>query len=265
MAETAGEPLVRCERRAQSYWITIDRPEKRNAFNDRVAAEIAAGLQEAQSDPGCRSIVLTGAGDRAFCAGGDLQASDGDSPFEVDPARPINPLIELFRRFDACPLPTIARVNGAALAGGMGLLCACDIAIAVDTATFGVPETGIGLFPMMILPSLLRVMPRRVLLEWCITGRRWSADEALSANLINRVVPAAELDSAVDALVAEIAERSPTAIRLGKMGLRAIEDMTLPQALDYAQLMLPNMARTEDAIEGFRAFREKRSPRFEGN
>lgn len=259
----SGAP-VRCEARGAVYWITIDRPERRNAIDDDVAKGIAAGLHDAESRESVRAIVLTGAGDRAFCAGGDLRAGPGDSPFESDPARLDNPILDLFRTFERCGLPTIARVNGHALAGGLGLMCACDLAIAVDTATFGVPESGVGLFPMMILPYLLRAMPRRRLLEWCITGERFGAAAALEAELVNRVVPAAALDAELHRLLETILSRSPSAIRLGKRGLRAIEHMTLAQAFEYAGLMLPNMARTEDAREGFRAFREKRSPRFTG-
>ena len=251
--------------RGHAARITLNRESARNALNDEVAGRIAAALVQAQADPEVRVIVLTGAGDRAFCAGGDLKAGAGDSPFEVDPAHPQNPIIELFKTFEATTKPTIARVNGHALAGGLGLMCACDIAIATDRATFGVPETGIGLFPMMILPYLHRAMPRRRLLEWCITAERFSAEQALEVGLLNRVVPARELDPTVDELVGLVTKRSPSAIRLGKMGFHALEDMTLAQAFEYAQLALPNMARTGDAKEGFAAFREKRDPRFQGN
>lgn len=265
VTHAAAKPVVRCETRGSVFWITLDRPERRNSINDDVAHGIAAGLRQAESEPGVRAIVLTGAGDQAFCAGGDLRAGPDDSPFESDPAHPQNAILDLFRTFEQCGLPTIARVNGHALAGGLGLMCACDLAIAVDTATFGVPESGVGLFPMMILPYLLRAMPRRRLLEWCITGARFSASQALEAELVNRVVSAADLDRELGALLDQITSRSPTAIRLGKRGLRAVEDMALAQAFEYAQLMLPNMARTEDAREGFRAFRERRSPQFSGN
>ena len=264
-AHGAAKPVVRSETRGPVFWITLDRPERRNSINDDVAHGIATALRQAEADPGVRAIVLTGAGDQAFCAGGDLRAGPDDSPFESDPAHPQSAILDLFRTFEQCGLPTIARVNGHALAGGLGLMCACDLAIAVNTATFGVPESGVGLFPMMILPYLLRAMPRRRLLEWCITGARFSAAQALEAELVNRVVPAADLDRELGVLLDQITSRSPTAIRLGKRGLRAVEDMTLAQAFEYAQLMLPNMARTEDAREGFRAFRERRSPKFSGN
>jgi enoyl-CoA hydratase/carnithine racemase len=259
------QPVVVHENRESVAWITINRPAKRNALDDLTAREIASSLQQAQADPGVRAIVVTGAGDRAFCAGGDLKAGADDSPFEIDPAQPANPIISLFKVFESTTKPTIARVNGHALAGGLGLMCACDLAIAVDTATFGVPETTIGLFPMMILPYLHRAMPRRRLLEWCITGARWSAEEAFEAGLLNRVVPAANLDEEIDTMLQSIVGRSPSAIRLGKQGFHAIEDMTLAQAFEYAQLALPNMARTGDAREGFRAFREKRDPHFRGD
>jgi enoyl-CoA hydratase/carnithine racemase len=261
----AHAPVVLYEAREAVAWITLNRPAKRNALDDEAAGRIAAGLERAQADPAIRAIVVTGAGDRAFCAGGDLKAGADDSPFEVDPAQPANPIISLFKVFEATTKPTIARVNGHALAGGLGLMCACDLAIATESATFGVPETTIGLFPMMILPYLHRAMPRRRLLEWCITGARWSAEEALEAGLLNRVVPAERLDEEVEALLQLIVTRSPSAIRLGKLGFHALEDMTLAQAFEYAQLALPNMARTGDAKEGFQAFREKRDPRFRGD
>lgn len=259
-----GDRGVELEVRDGVQWITLDRPERRNAFDADVLAGIAQGVARAQDGPAVRAIVLTGAGDRAFCAGGDLRAGSDGSPFEVDPARPQNPVLELFKQLERCPLPTIARVNGHALAGGLGLVCACDLAVAVETATFGVPETAVGLFPMMILPYLMRTLPRRQLMEWCITGARWSAREALEAGILNYVVPPDQLDAKLAWLLARILDKSPTAIRLGKQGIQAMRDMSLPQAFEYAQYALPSLARTEDAREGFAAFREGRAPRWTG-
>ncbi len=262
-ASGAGE-VVLLEKRGRVQWILINRPDRRNAFNEAVAAGIADGLREAQTDSEMRAVVLTGVGDKAFCAGGDMQPAADGSPFEANPAHPENPVIELFKEFERCNLPTIARVNGHALAGGLGLVCACDLAVAAESATLGVPESSIGLFPMMILPYMLRTMPRRKLFEWCITGVRWSAAEALAVDLLNYTAPDTELDAKLDWLLGRIVDKSPTAIRLGKLGLHAVQDMTIPQAFEYTQLMLPNMAKTRDAKEGFAAFVEKRSPEWTG-
>ena len=163
-----------------------------------------------------------------------------------------------------CRLPILARVNGHALAGGLGLVCACDFAIATSDARFGVPETRIGLFPMTILPYMLRIIPRRKLLEMCITGELLSASEALALDLVNYVVEPAELDAKTDWLLARIVDKSPTAIRIGKQVFHAIEDMTLDQSFELTQIMLPVMAMSEDAKEGFAAFNEKRAPQWTG-
>lgn len=258
---SSGPVLI--ETRSEILWITINRPDRRNALNDDVANGIREALRSANDSDDLRAVVLTGAGDKAFCAGGDLGSSN-DGPFQVDPSRPDNAVVALFREFEACRVPTIARVNGHALAGGLGLACACNLAIATSQATFGVPETAIGLFPMMILPYLKRTMPRRQLLEWCITGARWTAQEALDCGLLNYVVEPEDLDAKLDWLLARIVDKSPTAIRMGLLAHHAMEDMSLDESFDYAQLMLPMMSSTEDAREGFQAFRDKRAPQWTG-
>lgn len=263
MGRGSGIPVIR-DLNDGIYRITIDRPDQRNALNDAVANGITAGLREAQADPAARVVVISGAGDQAFCAGGDLRASSAGSVFRMDPAHPRNPVSEMFREFERCYVPTIARVNGHALAGGLGLVCACDLAIADERATLGVPESSIGLFPMMILPFMQRTMPRRKLLEWCITGVRWSASEALEAGLLNYVATAGELDNRLDWLLSRVLDKSPVALRLGKVGLSAIQDMTNAQAGEYTQLMLAMMAQTGDAREGFAAFTERRKPVWTG-
>jgi enoyl-CoA hydratase/carnithine racemase len=261
---STSQPVVLHERRGPAMWVIINRPERRNAINAAVMAGIIDGIDAGEADPDVRVIVLTGAGDKAFCAGGDLAPSATGAPFTVDPSQPSNPVVEAFKRMESCNLPILARVNGHALAGGFGLVCACDLAIGVEGAMFGTPESKIGLFPMMILPYLLRVLSPRKLMELCMTGEPMDAQQALCAGVLNSVVPPAELDARTETMVNLLASRSPTAIRLGKQGFHAMRDMNLQQSLEYAQLMLPMMAATEDAREGFDAFQNKRLPNWTG-
>jgi enoyl-CoA hydratase/carnithine racemase len=258
------QPDVLVETRGRVLWLTINRPAQRNAFNQAVICGLGEGIRQAQQDREIRAVVITGAGERAFCAGGDLSASADGAPFNVDPARPRNFVVDFFKQLEACEIPVIARVNGAALAGGLGLICACDLAIAVDSAIFGVPEAQIGLFPMMIMPYLLRMVPLRRLMDMCLTGRPMAAAEALRLGLVNEIVPAGELDAKLDILLDALLRASPTAQRLGKHGLHAMRDMSMRQAWEFAELMLPMMAATEDAAEGFKAFRERRAAVWTG-
>lgn len=251
---------VRIKRQDSILRIEINREERRNALNESVAEGIQAGLDAAEADRGIRAVVLTGAGDKAFCAGGDLQLQADGTPFTIDAADPRHYVARLLRRMDACRLPLIARVNGHALAGGFGLVCACDLVVAREDALLGVTEVKVGLFPMMILPYLLRTLSYRRMMELCITGEMMPARDALAENIVNYAVPAAELDDKLDWLLARITDKSPTGIRLGKQALAKIREMSTDTALEYAQFMLANMARTNDAREGFAAFAEKRSP-----
>jgi enoyl-CoA hydratase/carnithine racemase len=260
MSDTSGP--VRLERRGAVQWIVIDREERRNAINEAVIAEIAAGVRAAADDRAVRAVVLTGAGERAFSAGADLKPGTSGAAFEFDFSEPRHYLVELFRDIERCDVPILARVNGHVRAGGMGLLCACDLAIAADTATFGTPEAGLGLFPMMILPHMIRVLPRRKLLEMCVTGEAFSAAEALAMGLVNYVVPAAELDHKVEWLLGRIVDKSPTAVRLGKYAFHAMQDMSVGEGLTFAEANIRLVSQTEDAREGISAFAEKRPPRW---
>ena len=197
------------ERRSNVFWITINRADKRNAINQAVVDGIRDGFRQAHADAQVRAIVLTGAGDKAFCAGGDLQPGAG---FAFDLARPNIDYADLLREANNATLPSIARVNGTCMAGGMGLLCMTDFAIAADHVLFGLPEVKIGLFPMQVLSLLKDIVPKRVLREWTISGEPFPAQEALQAGLLNHIVPAAELDARVDWLLARITDKSPTAI-----------------------------------------------------
>ncbi|MDQ8727487.1 enoyl-CoA hydratase-related protein [Bradyrhizobium sp. LHD-71] len=254
---------VHQEHRGAAMWLTIDREQRRNALNESVLRGLRESVASARIEDGVRAVVITGAG-RTFCAGGDLKPDAKGDPFRVDPAEVDNPVVELFRAIVDCPVPVIARVNGHALAGGFGLVCACDFAVAVDNARFGTPESRIGLFPMMILPWLLRTISRRKVLEICVTGEPITAAEALAHGVVNHVVSAEKLDEKVEQLVASIAASSPTAIRIGRRALATMDALPLGVCLEYAQRVLPQMAQTEDAREGFRAFNEKRAPVWTG-
>jgi enoyl-CoA hydratase/carnithine racemase len=263
MGEKVTEPVT-IERRGAVLWIIINREERRNALNEKVAELIHAGLDRAEADRDVRAVVLTGAGDKAFCAGGDLQLQADGTPFTIDVADPRHYVARLLRRMDSCRLPLVARVNGHALAGGLGLVCACDLVVAREDAMLGVSEVKVGIFPMMILPFLLRVISYRRMMELCLSGEPMLAREAAGEQIVNYAVPAAELDAKLDWLLSRIADKSPTGIRLGKQALSKIREMSTDAALEYAQFMLANMSRTRDAREGFAAFNEKRKPNWTG-
>ena len=247
--------------RGPAFWITINRPDKRNAINADVIAGIRAGYRAAHADPAVRVIVLTAAGEKAFCAGGDLQPGKG---FAFDLSRPNVDYADLLRETQNATLPAIARVNGTCMAGGMGLLCMTDLAVAADHALFGLPEVKVGVFPMQVMSLLQDMVPRRKVREWSLSGDPFGAAEALEAGLINYSVPAAELDARTEWLIARISDKSPTAIRRGKYALRAIESMGFDQAIAYTESQIALLAMTEDAIEGLASFNEKRKPVWTG-
>ena len=257
----SDDTAVLHDKRGQAFWITINRPDKRNALNAEVIAGIRAGYAAAHANADVRVIVLTGAGDRAFCAGADLQPGKG---FVFDFAKPNVDYADLLRDAQNATLPAIARVNGVCLAGGMGLLCMTDMAIAADHVVFGLPEVKVGVFPMQVMSLLQQIAPRRLLREWALSGESFDAAAALQAGLLNHVVPAAELDAKVQWLVQRIVDKSPTAIRRGKYALRAIESMSFDQAIAYTESQIALLAMTEDAKEGLASFNEKRRPRWPG-
>ncbi len=254
-------PAILLDRRGTAFWITINRPDKRNALNAEVVAGIRAGYAQAHADPEVRVIVLTGAGHKAFCAGADLQPGKS---FEFDLARPNSAYADLLREASNATLPSVARINGSCMAGGMGLLCMTDLAVAADSASFGLPEVKVGVFPMQVLSLLKDMVAPRIVREWCLAGEPFTAAQALAAGLINHLVPAAELDAKTDWLVQRLVSKSPTAIRRGKYALRAIADMSFDQAIRYTEGQIALTAMTEDAREGRAAFAEKRQPNWTG-
>ncbi len=255
-------PVVLYENRGPVAWVTIDRADARNALSADVVRGLIEALQRAEADTSAHVVVLTGAGDRAFCAGGDLKA--GQNTFVFDHARPSSDIAKLFQLAPRIAKPIVARVNGHVMAGGMGLLAMCDLAIAVDTAQFGLPEVKIGLFPMQVDALLQRLIPRRKMVEMSLTGEPLSAQEALSIGLVNHICPREELDAKMAWFLARLLDKAPTALRLGKHAMESIADMTLPQAMEYMADQLGKIALTEDGREGLRAFNEKRAPQWTG-
>jgi enoyl-CoA hydratase/carnithine racemase len=249
MDETATD--LRTERRGHALWLTIDRPARRNAISAAVVAGISAGLREAAADDAIRAVVITGAGEQAFCAGADL--AKGSGSFQFDPSRPHLDYADLLRQAWACPVPMVARVNGHCLAGGMGLFGMCDVAVAADHASFGLPEVKIGVFPAQVLSVLQHLVGPRWLAELCLTGEPIDAFRAERIGLVNHVVPGAEIVS-----------KSPTANRRGKAMMRAAFDMSFEQAISYLETQIMTLALTEDAKEGRAAFIEKRAPNWTG-
>ena len=255
-------PELRAERRGHALWLTIDRPERRNALSPAVLAGISAGLDEAADDDAIRAVVITGAGDRAFCAGADL--AKGSGSFQFDPSRPHLAYADLLRKAWTCPVPMVARVNGHCLAGGMGLFAVCDVAVAADHASFGLPEVNIGVFPAQVLSVLQHLVGPRWLAELCLSGEPIDAHRAERIGLVNHVAPAAELDAKTEWLLARIVGKSPTAQRRGKAMMRAAFDMSFEQAISYLESQIVTLALTEDAKEGRAAFVEKRAPNWTG-
>ena len=229
------------ERRGAAQWITINREERRNAINQEVIGRIGDGIRQAVAED-ARAIVLTGTGEKAFCAGADLAKNVKGGAFAVDFSQPKHYIVKLFKELEECPLPLIARVNGHVMAGGFGLLCACDMAVAADDIRIGTTESKIGLTPMMILPYMLRMLPARKLQEMCITGEQFSAAEALEWGVFNYVVPRAELDSKLDWLLERTVGKSPTAVRLGKQAFHACLLYTSPSPRDRTRSRMPSSA-----------------------
>lgn len=250
------------EKRDRVAWLTINRAERRNAMNAAVISGIADGLRQAVTDPEVRAMVLTGAGEKAFCAGADL--SGGTGAFGRDFSEPSQPFANLLRQVHNLNLPTIARVNGVCMAGGMGLMGMCDLVVAADHAVFGLPEVKVGVFPMQVLSVLEPLLRPRDLYELCLSGEPIDAVRAREIGLVNYTAPAAELDAKVDWLLGRIIDKSPTAIRRGKYAMRAIASMGFEQAIAFTEGQIGLTAMTEDAREGVAAFNEKRKPVWPG-
>lgn len=238
--------------------LTLDDPERRNPMSTDTMLELVEATRRALSDDAVRVLVYTGAGEKAFSAGGDLSAGFVDDPVGLHRSR--GALADLFRLMTRGGKPTVARVNGHALAGGFGLAVACDVVVCVEDARLGTPEINVGLWPMMISAVLLRCMPRKAVLDLMMTGRIIDAREAQRLGAVSRVVARAELDAVVDEVVDSLAAKSPAVLELGRDSFYAVADMGFDAALTRLQAGLTAVSLTDDSREGVAAFLEKRDP-----
>lgn len=252
----SDEHPTRSELRGSAFWITLDRPEARNALSAGLVKALIADLRRALDEPRARAIVLTGAG-TAFCAGADLK-SRGD----LGVGSGGNPFVEVLRLLRDGEKPMIAAVNGHAFGGGLGLVAAADIAIAADTAQMSFSEVRIGVIPAMISVVVVPKLGVHHAMRLFLTGERFGAPRALEYGLLHRVVPAAELAAAVDAEVHAIAQGGPRAVAAAKQLVRTVSRLPEDEAYAYAERKIAELFASEEAAEGMRAFAERRPPRW---
>ncbi|MFP4149184.1 MAG: enoyl-CoA hydratase/isomerase family protein [Nitriliruptoraceae bacterium] len=244
--------------------VTIARPEARNALDAATLEELIAAFTRLDADPEVRVLVLTGAGDKAFCAGADLRSGLTSDPSVLDGHEQRGLLRRLFASTEALRTPLIGRINGHALAGGLGVALACDLLVAVEDATFGTPEVRVGLWPHIISALLVQHLGPKRALEWMMTGRRYPAAEAERLGLVNQVVPRGQLDEAVAELADELIKGAPLALALGRRSYLDARSMEPGAAMAYLHGMLDLQVQTEDAAEGIAAFLERREPTWRG-
>ena len=245
--------------------ITLSREERKNAVSPTMVMELLDALKKYDDAPNILVIVLTGAGSRVFCAGADFGEAMSPTASLLDRHEEQRKFAELFKVIKGLRKPLLGRINGHALGGGFGLACACDIVVAAQDCHFGTPEINVGLFPYVIMATLLRYTsaPKR-LLELMLTGERLDAREAQQLGLVNHVVPREQLDEKVNEIAKKITSKSPAILRLGRRAFYTMRDMEYEKALEYLASMLAINTMAEDVVEGITAFLEKREPQWKG-
>jgi enoyl-CoA hydratase len=243
--------------------VTLNNPEKRNMLSGQMLTELVDAMRTARDSDEVRAVVLTGAGDKVFCAGADLGGFAADMPL-VQKHFASDLFLEFFRLMPRLGKPSLCAANGHVLAGGMGLALSCDLVIAREGATFGTPEINVGAFPYMIMAIIYRNVPRKKVNEMMLLGERLSAEQAVEYGLANRVVPAGEFDGAVADWAGKLASKSPVLMRLGHDAMYRQQDMAVDDALEFLRSQLSLTFTTEDIVEGVTAFFEKRDPQWKG-
>jgi enoyl-CoA hydratase len=243
--------------------ITLNEPDTRNALSPEMLGGLIAAFERARDDVMVRCVVLASSHEKTFSSGASLGGFAGDTPL-VHKHFGSERFLELFKLIGELGKPTLCAVRGHALAGALGIALACDLLVVSEGATFGTPEINVGTFPFMIMSIIYRNVPRKKANELLLLGERWSAQEALAAGLVNRVVPEEQFDEAVREWAVKLAGKSPVIMRLGKEAMRRQMDMPLDDALDYLRAQLTLALSTEDVVEGVSAFFEKREPEWKG-
>jgi len=243
--------------------VTLDRPEARNALSTQMLGELVDAMERARDDDEVRAVVLTGSGDKVFCAGADLGGFAADAPL-VEKHFSSDRFLQFFRLMPRLGKPSLCAANGHVLAGGMGLALSCDLVIAREGATFGTPEINVGAFPYMIMSIIYRNVPRKKVNEMMLLGERLTAEQAVEYGLANKVVPASDFDEAVADWAGRLASKSPVLMRLGHDAMYRQQDMAIDDALEFLRSQLSLTFTTEDIQEGVKAFFEKREPEWKG-
>jgi enoyl-CoA hydratase len=243
--------------------ITLNEPQTRNALSVELLGGLIGSLERARDDAGVRCVVLESSHEKVFSSGANLGGFTGDVPL-VHRHFGSELFLGLFKLIGSLGKPTICAARGHVLAGALGVAMACDLIVASEEATFGTPEINVGAFPFMIMALIYRNVPRKKANELLLLGERWSAQEALTAGIVNRVVPVEEFEGAVNDWAERLASKSPLIMRLGKEAMRRQMDMPLDDALDYLRAQLTLALSTEDIVEGVSAFFEKREPEWKG-
>jgi enoyl-CoA hydratase len=243
--------------------VTLNDPDTRNALSAEMLAGLTAAFERARDEPAARCVVLASSHERTFSSGANLGGFAGDQSL-VEKHFGSERFVGLFKLIGELGKPTLCATRGHTLAGALGIALACDLIVASEGATFGTPEINVGTFPFMIMALIYRNVPRKKANELLLLGERWSAQEALAAGIVNRVVPEAEFEAAVAEWAAKLAGKSPVIMRLGKEAMRRQLDMPLDEALDYLRAQLTLAMSTQDIVEGVSAFFEKREPQWTG-
>ena len=254
-----SSPIVTVENDHGVATVTLNRPERRNALSLELMQELLRALGSLGGET--RVVILAAAG-KVFCSGHDLSEMTGRSI--VDYRRIFDVCSELMMKIQTIPQPVIARVHGVATAAGCQLVATCDLAIASDVAQFATPGVKIGLFCTTPMVALTRAIGRKRAMEMLLTGRMIDAPTAADWGLVNRVVPADELDAATHALAAQVAAASTLTVSIGKQAFYSQVDLDQPKAYAYAKEVMSMNALAADAQEGISAFLEKRAPCWTG-